>query len=103
VTVERTQVGHETRYTLREGDLLSCVLTYGEFENVPPSWKILLPGPTGTEDLHGTRRFPEPDASLLRGWLAAIVGAERADALAEAVDAEPPRTSGWRRQNADDG
>lgn len=103
MTVERTQVGHQTRYTLRDGNGSSCVLTYGEFEVVPAAWKILLPGPDGAQDLYGTRRFSAPDASLLRGWLASIVGGDRADVLAKAVGAEPPRASGWRRQVADDG
>lgn len=103
MTVERTQVGHATRYALRDGNGLSCVLTYGDFEAAYDVWKILLPGPGGTEDLYGTQRFPTPSASLLRGWLAPIVGGDRADELADAADAEPPRTSGWRRQHDDNG
>jgi hypothetical protein len=35
MTVQRTQVGHQTRYTLEDGDVVSCVLTYGDFELAP--------------------------------------------------------------------
>jgi hypothetical protein len=71
MTVERTQLGHQTRYVLRDGDVLSCVLTFGTAEMTPPAWKILLPGPGGTD---------------------------RAAGLADAVNADPPLTSNWRRQ-----
>jgi hypothetical protein len=97
MTVERTQTGHQTRYVLLDGDATSCVLTYGEFDLVPAVWKILLPGPDGTEDLYGTEQPLTPSAPQLRKWLAPIVGADRAAELATAVDAEPPKTSGWQR------
>jgi hypothetical protein len=103
MTVERTQAGHQTRYALRDDNGLSCVLTYGDFDAALAVWKILLPGPGGTEDLYGTHRFPAPSSSLLRAWLASIVGDERANELTDAVDAGPPRTSGWRLRDDDDG
>ena len=31
-------------------------------------WKILLPGPDGTEDLYGTHMFADPDAAQLQAW-----------------------------------
>jgi hypothetical protein len=95
MTVQRTQVGHQTRYTLEDGDVVSCVLTYGDFELAPAVWKALLPGPGGTEDLYGTQRFLTPDKAQLTDWLTPIVGGEHAAELADAVDAEPPKTSGW--------
>jgi hypothetical protein len=101
MTVDRTQVGHETRYQLRDDSGLSCMLTYGGTEIEPAVWKILLPGPGGSNDLYQTERFRAPDGPQLRAWLAPIVGGQRADELADAVDAEPPRKSGWRRHGGD--
>ena len=43
---------------------MSCVLTYATDPDEPATWKILLPGPGGTEDLYGTERFPDPDAAV---------------------------------------
>ena len=62
MTVQRTHIGHQTRYELRDAGVLSCVLTYGGAEIEPAVWKILLPGPDGTEDLYGTDRFLAPTA-----------------------------------------
>jgi hypothetical protein len=33
------------------------VLTYTADQDEPATWKILQPGPGGTEDLYGTQRF----------------------------------------------
>jgi hypothetical protein len=98
VTVERTQAGHRTRYELRDNAALRCVLTYGGPGIEPAAWKILLPGPGGTEDLYGTEQFLTPDARQLQAWLSPIVGARHAAELADAVDADPPLTSGWERR-----
>ena len=64
MSVERTHAGHQTRYELRDEAGLSCVLTYTADPDEPATWKILLPGPGGTEDLYGTQRFPDPDAAM---------------------------------------
>lgn len=103
MTVDRTQLGRKTTYALREDGTPACVLTFGAVQSdaEPEGWKILLPGPGGTEDLYGAERFLTPSASLLREWLAPIVGDDHAAELVAAVESEPPRTSGWQRQ--DDG
>jgi hypothetical protein len=95
MSVERTHAGHQTRYELRDQDRLSCALTYTADPGDPATWKILLPGPGGTEDLYGTQRFPSPDADQLKSWLGPIVGPDRAAQLAAAVDALPPPPAGW--------
>ena len=100
MTVERTHAGHQTRYALRDGAALVCVLTFGGPEIDPASWKILMPGPGGTEDLYGAERFLTPDVRQLRARLTPIVGAAPAAALAGAVDAEPPPTSAWPRHGS---
>jgi hypothetical protein len=100
MTVERTQAGHRTRYELRDGDALVCVLIFGGAEVEPAIWKILLPGPGGTEDLYATERFPTLDAGQLRAWLSPFLSAGHAAELADAVDAAPPLTSGWGRGTA---
>jgi len=61
MSVERTQVGQQVRYELRHGAALVGVLIFGQPEIEPAAWKILLPGPGGTEDLYGTERFRAPD------------------------------------------
>jgi hypothetical protein len=95
MSVDRTHVGHQTRYELRDEAGLSCMLTYTADPDEPSIWKILLPGPGGTEDLYGTQRFPDPNAAELQAWLSPIVGSEHAAELAAAVDAEPPPAA-WR-------
>ena len=99
MSVERTHVSHQTRYELRNTAGLSAVLTYTADPDEPATWKILLPGPGGTEDLYGTQRSPDPDATWLRGWLTPIIGGEYAAELASAVDAAPPRPAAWRPGN----
>ena len=96
MSVERTHAGHQTRYALRDGAALVCALTLGGPAGEPAAWKILLPGPGGTEDLYGTERFLTPDAQQLRAWLTPIVGAGNAAKLADSVDAAPPPTSAWK-------
>jgi hypothetical protein len=39
-----------------------CALIHTAEPGGPAVWKILLPGPTGTEDLYGTQQTPAPDA-----------------------------------------
>jgi hypothetical protein len=95
MSVERTHAGHQTRYELRDHDRLSCALTYTADPGEPAIWKILLPGPGGTEDLYGTQRFPAPSAAQLTAWLRPIVGPDRAAQLAAAVDTSPPPPAGW--------
>jgi hypothetical protein len=96
MTVERSHGDHETRYALSDENGLACVLTYTAAPDEPATWKILLPGPGGTEDLYGTHRTTEPDASWLQSWLTAIIGGDRAAELAAAVDAAPPPAAAWR-------
>jgi hypothetical protein len=96
MSVERTQVGQQVRYELRHGAALVGVLIFGQPEIEPAAWKILLPGPGGTEDLYGTERFRAPDAPHLQAWLTPVVGAGPAAELTEAVDAQPPLASGWK-------
>ena len=69
MSVERTHFGHQTRYELHDDGQLACVLTYTADPNEPATWKILLPGPGGTEDLYGAEQFVDPDAARLRSWL----------------------------------
>ena len=89
---------HETRYSLQDEAALRCVLVFdrGEEGEGPAVWKILLPGPAGTEDLYGTRGFARPNAAQLTSWLTPVIGAEAASELAKAVDASPPHAAGWQ-------
>jgi hypothetical protein len=96
MSVERTHAGHQTRYELHDEAGLSSVLTYTADPDEPATWKILLPGPGGTEDLYGTQRFPDPDAVRLQAWLASIIGDGHAAELASAVEAAPPLAAAWR-------
>jgi hypothetical protein len=99
MTVERTHIGHETRYTLKDGGAVRCVLAFdvGQDAGGPAAWKILLPGPGGTDDLYGTKQLSQHDAAHLVAWLAPIVGQDAATELALAVDADPPHATDWRR------
>lgn len=65
MTVERTHAGHQTRYAIRDSAGFCCALTYTAAPDEPATWKVLLPGPGGTEDLYGTERFRAPDATQL--------------------------------------
>jgi hypothetical protein len=96
VTVARTHVGHQVRYELSDKTGLACVLTYTAEPDEPATWKILLPGPGGTEDLYGTRQFSDPDATQLHAWLMPIVDSGHARELVAAVGEAPPLTAGWR-------
>jgi hypothetical protein len=96
MTVERTHAGHQTRYELRDEAGLSGVLTYTADPDEPATWKILLPGPGGTEDLYSAERFADPDAAQLQTWLSPIVGNDRAAQFADAVEAAPPPPAAWR-------
>jgi len=97
MTVERTDVGHQTRYALYAGTGLSCALTYTAAPDEPATWKILLPGPGGTEELYGTHRLLTPDARRLRAWLTPVIGSDHAAELVDAVNAAPPPPAGWRQ------
>ncbi len=92
MTVNRTHIGHETRYAVRDNGTLRCVLVFdgGEGGSGPAVWKILLPGPNGTEDLYGTRDLLRPDSSQLEVWLTPLVGPGATAELAAAVKADPP-------------
>jgi hypothetical protein len=96
MAVKRTSANHQTTYELRDDSGLSCVLTYTADPDEPATWKILMPGPGGTDDLFGTRQFLSPDHAQLQSWLSPVIGEERAAELADAVDAEPPPPSAWR-------
>jgi glycosyltransferase A (GT-A) superfamily protein (DUF2064 family) len=101
VTTERSQVGQQTRYSLRDNGILVCMLTFGEPDSPMAIWKILKPSSHGTNDLYGTERYLAPAADRLRTWLAPIVGDEHAAELAQAVDADPPPTAAWHRPDPD--
>jgi hypothetical protein len=92
MTVERTHIGHETRYTMRDGHAVRAILVFdtGEAGRGPAAWKILLPGPHEAEDLYGTRQGSRLDPGQIETWLMPIVGPATAAELATAVDAEPP-------------
>jgi hypothetical protein len=96
MSVDRSQSGHQTRYALRDDAGVTCVLTYTAEPDEPAVWKILLPGPGGTEDLYGTHQLPHADPESLREWLSPIIGPAQAAELAGAVDAEPPRPAEWQ-------
>lgn len=96
MTVDRAQLGCQTRYTLHDGAALSCTLTFGADQGAPPEWKIVLPGAGGDRQLDAVHLFAAPVAVRLRTWLAAIIGPDRAE-LAKAVGARPPRLPGVRR------
>ena len=96
MSVKRSHIGHQTRFELDDEAGLSCVLTYTADPDEPAIWKILLPGPGGTEDLYGTQQFADPDAARLQAWLSPIVGSDRAAELAAAVDAAPPAPAAWK-------
>jgi len=99
MTVDRAHIGHETRYALRDGADVRCLLVFdtGEEGSNAAEWKILIPDPAGNADLYGTHQFLRPDAGQLTAWLAPIVGPDAAAELAAAADASPPPTSSWER------
>jgi hypothetical protein len=100
MTVERTHdMNHQTRYELHGDAGLACILTYTAEPDEPATWKILLPGPGGTEDLYGTQRIPAPDAGRLQAWLTPIIGSDQAAELAAAVDAAPPPAAAWKQHD----
>jgi hypothetical protein len=99
MTVERTYIAHQTRYALRDGARLRCVLTFdtGPDDRGPAVWKILVAGPAGIEDRYGAHEFLRADAAQITAWLAPIVGPDAATELATAVDADPPHSAAWQR------
>jgi hypothetical protein len=94
MTVDRTQVGYQTSYTLRDVTGPSCTLTCGTAETAPAEWKIQLPGIASSKRVYIVHRFAAPVAARLRAWLAPIIGSDRAAELADAVGARPPRPPG---------
>jgi hypothetical protein len=104
MTVDRTHdLARQTRYVLKGDSGLACVLTYTAAPDEPAIWKVLRPGPGGTEDLYSTRRVAAPDARWLQAWLTPVVGAGQAAELAEAVDAAPPPAAYWRKHDSHEG
>jgi hypothetical protein len=97
MTVDRTQLGCQTRYALRDGAGLSCMLTFGADDSAPAEWTILLAGTGTSSDPHVMQRFAAPVAVRLRPWLAPLIGPGRAAELAGAVGARPPRPLGGQR------
>jgi hypothetical protein len=95
--VNRTHVGHQTRYELRQDGKLSCAVTYTEDPEGPAIWKVLLPGPDGIEDVYAAEQFVNPDAEQLKAWLDPLVGKHHAAELTAAVDKEPPPPARWER------
>jgi hypothetical protein len=96
MTVERTLADDEVRYEMRDGSALRCVLAFETGEEGRAVWKVLVPGPGGTEDRIGAHDFLRPDAAQLTAWLTPIVGQDAATELAEAVDADPPAVAAWQ-------
>jgi hypothetical protein len=94
MTVDRTQVGYQTSYTLRDVAGPSCTLTCGAGETAPAEWKIQLPGGASSNRVYIMHRFAAPVAARLRAWLVPIIGSDRAAELADAVGARPPRPPG---------
>lgn len=95
MTVERTQADHQTRYELYDQGELRSVLTYTADPNEPATWKILLPGPGGTENLYSAERFPSPDAAQLEAWLTPLLGSSHASQFSQAVNTDPPPPANW--------
>jgi hypothetical protein len=87
LTVDTIRVGCQTRYTLRDGAGLWCMLAFGPGQAGLAEWEILLPS-GGRRDV--LRRFAAPAAVRLRAWLAPIIGAVRAVEFTAAVAARPP-------------
>jgi hypothetical protein len=100
MTVARTHDGHQTQYVLRDETGQRCILLYdsGEEGQGPAIWKLLLPGPAGTEDLYGVHEFQEPDSPALTAWLTPLVGQHDASEISAAVDDSPPAAAGWRHR-----
>jgi hypothetical protein len=96
VTVARFHEQHRTRYELRDETGPRCTLLYdaGEDGHGPVTWKILLPGPGGTEDLYGSHQIDQPETATLTRWLEPFVGQQAAGELAFAVAASPPASAG---------
>jgi hypothetical protein len=100
MSVERSHVGHQTRYEIRENSGLQCAVTYTAEPGSPAIWKIFLPGPGATEDLYATHQFTNPDAAQLKAWLGTVLDSDRAAELTDAVDAAPPPAAAWRAPGA---
>ena len=89
MTVDRTQMGCQTRYTLRDRAGLPCTLTFGASESAPAEWTILLPE-VGSHP-YVLHRFAAPVTVRFGAWLAPIIGPDRATELAAAVGTRPPQ------------
>jgi|ERR1700722_1750111 hypothetical protein len=98
MTVIRSHAGHQTRYELRDEAGLACVVTYTAEPGEAASWKLLLPGPDGTEDLYHAHQFADPDAVQLQSWLRPVIGSDSSTELANAIDSAPPPPAGWKRR-----
>jgi hypothetical protein len=98
LTVDISHRGNETIYRLRDEAGRRCMLAFDASHDAQAVWKIVLPGPGGTDELYGTHRFEPPDAGHLRAWLEPIVGADQAAELVSAVEAQPPAEADWKRQ-----
>jgi hypothetical protein len=97
MTVDRTYIAHQTRYALRDGAALRCVLTFDTGTGGGPAlWTILLAAPARNQDRYGTHEFVRPDAAQLTAWLTPIVGEDMATELVTAVDADPPHSADWQ-------
>jgi hypothetical protein len=100
MTVIRSHAGHQTRYELYEESLLTCVVTYSAEPGEAASWKLLLPGADGAENLYHAHRFADPDAVQLQSWLTPVIGSDSATELANAIDSSPPAPAGWKRRTS---
>jgi hypothetical protein len=94
MTVDRSEAGCLTRYTLHDGAGPFCTLTCGAGEIAPAEWKIQLPGGGISNPVYIMHRFAAPVAVRLQAWLAPIIGSDRAAELTNAVGARPPLRPG---------
>jgi hypothetical protein len=97
MTVDRTQLGCQTRYTLNDRAGLPVTLTFGAGDGALAEWEILLPAAGDSSRPDVTRRFVAPVAVRLRAWLAPLIGPGQAAELADAVVNRPPRPMGRQR------
>ena len=91
-------MNHQTRYELHDDAGLACILTYTAEPDEPAAWKILLPGPGGTEDLYASSGDPNRTPAGSRP-AEPIIGSDRAAELTAAVDAAPPPAAAWKQHD----
>jgi hypothetical protein len=96
MTVDRTQMGCQTRYTMDDRAGLPVTLTLGAADGAASEWQIRLPATGKSSHPDVMHRFTAPVTVRLRAWLVPIIGTARAAELSAAVGAQPPRQRGWQ-------